>query len=69
MMRGIGVAMLAIGIILLVLGINSSHAVGSKISETFQGTPTNQVIWYFIGAAAVGIPGLFLALFPRSKKA
>jgi uncharacterized membrane protein YbhN (UPF0104 family) len=63
--RIIGVVLLVVGIILLLLGLNASHALGSQISEVVRGTPTHRVIWFYIGAAVTGIPGLFLTLSPR----
>ena len=57
MNKGIGLALLAIGIVLLVFGINASESVGSEVSEFFTGSPTNKAIWLLIGGIAAIIVG------------
>jgi hypothetical protein len=57
----ISVALLAGGIVLIVLGIKASHSIGSDFSRLFSGAPTDKSIWMLIGgivAAAVGAGGL-----------
>ena len=63
MNKAIGIALLAVGVILLVWGINASDSLGSQISETFSGKPTDKSIWLIIGGVASGITGLGLLLF------
>ena len=67
--KAIGIAMLVIGVILVVYGINASDSVQSEVKEAFTGTPTDKSIWLLIGGAAVGIVGLFVALRPASRLA
>ena len=58
-----GAALLAVGIILLVLGFSAADSVGSQVSETFRGTPSDRATWLIVGGAAAtlaGIVGLFL---------
>lgn len=62
--KAIGIAMLVIGVILVVYGINASDSPASEVKEVFTGTPTDKSIWLLIGGAAVGIVGLFVALRP-----
>jgi hypothetical protein len=57
MNKGIGLALLAIGIVLLIFGINASDSFGSDVSRFFTGAPTDKSIWLLIGgvvAATVG---------------
>lgn len=57
----LSLALLAAGIVLIVLGINASHSIGSDFSRLFSGSPTDKSIWMLIGgilAAAVGAGGL-----------
>jgi hypothetical protein len=63
MNKAIGIALLVVGVILLVWGVNASESVGSKISETFTGSPTDKSIWLIIGGVVSGITGLGLLVF------
>jgi hypothetical protein len=59
----IGAALLAVGIILLVLGFSATDSVGSQVSETFRGTPSDRATWLLVGGGAAllaGIAGLAL---------
>ena len=57
MNRAISLALLIIGIVLLIMGINASDSVGSEISEAVQGTPTDRSIWLIVGGIAAAIIG------------
>jgi len=57
MNRAISVALLVVGIILLIMGINASDSVGSELSEAVQGTPSDRSIWLIVGGAAAAIIG------------
>jgi hypothetical protein len=63
MNKAIGIALLVVGVLLLVWGINASDSVGSQISETFTGKPTDKSMWMIIGGVVSGISGLGLLLF------
>ena len=63
MNKAIGIALLVVGVILLVWGINASDSIGSEISETFTGKPTDKSVWMIIGGVVSGITGLGLLLF------
>jgi len=57
----ISLALLAAGIVLIVIGMNASNSVGSSFSRIFTGSPTDKTVWLLIGgvaAAAVGAFGL-----------
>lgn len=62
-----GIALLAVGVILLVMGLNASDSFSSEVSEAFRGTPTDRSIWMILGGAAAGAGGLGLLFFGRSK--
>jgi len=57
MNRAISIALLVVGIILLIMGINASDSVGSELSEAVQGTPSDRSIWLIVGGAAAAIIG------------
>lgn len=63
MNKAIGIALLVVGVILLVWGVNASDSIGSELSETFTGSPTDKSIWLIIGGVVSGITGLGLLLF------
>jgi hypothetical protein len=54
----IGLALLVVGVILLIFGINASDAFGSEVKEVFTGTPTDKSIWLIVGGALLGVLGL-----------
>ena len=68
MNRAIGLALLVVGVILLVLGIQASDSLGSDISNFFSGTPTDKSIWLLVGAAACIVVGLITAVAGRRSK-
>jgi len=54
-------AVLAIGIVLLVLGVIESDSISSDFSRLFTGEPTDKTVWLLIGgglAVIVGLGGL-----------
>jgi hypothetical protein len=70
MNRGIGIALLAVGIILLGYGINASHSFASNVSQTVTGSPTDKTMWLIIsGAAATVLGGVMTLMSGRSGKA
>jgi hypothetical protein len=61
MNRAFSFALLAVGILLIVLGINASNALSSDISRFFTGSPTDKAVWLLAGgvlAAVIGLMGL-----------
>ncbi len=62
MNRGIGIALLAIGIALLVFGINASESFGSEAKRFFTGTPTDKSMWLLIGGIAATTVGAVTTL-------
>lgn len=61
MNKPISIALLAVGVLLIVYGINASNSFTSEISEAFTGSPSNKTIWLLAGgilAAVIGLVGL-----------
>lgn len=58
----VGLAIFALGIVLLIFGFNASQSFGSEVSRLFTGNPSNRAIWMILGGAAAVIVGLLLAL-------
>jgi hypothetical protein len=66
--RIFGFALLVLGIILLVVGLNSSHSMADQISNTFTGRFTDNTTWYIIGGIVLALVGLSISfLGPRGK--
>lgn len=61
MNKGLSLALLVGGIILIIYGISASDSVGSGFSRLFTGAPTDKTIWLLLGgilAAGLGLTGL-----------
>ncbi len=58
----VGLALFALGIVLLVFGFNASHSFSSDLSRAFTGNPTDRSLWLLAGGGAAVVFGLFLAI-------
>lgn len=68
MNKATSIALLAVGVVLVVFGMNASDSVGSDLSRAFTGAPTDKTIWLLVGGIIAGIIGLFgLVGGPRSN--
>lgn len=63
----IGIALAAVGIVLLIMGINASQSLGSDISRFFTGNPTDRSVWLLIGGTAALAAGIGAGFAPLSK--
>jgi divalent metal cation (Fe/Co/Zn/Cd) transporter len=55
-------ALLAVGIVLLVLGITAMNSFGSDVSRFFTGSPTDKAVWMLIGGIVATVAGLGLTM-------
>ena len=62
MNTALGWAIFAVGIVLLVFGVNASNSFGSDVHRFFTGNPTDKSIWLLVGGAAAVVVGLVVAL-------
>lgn len=62
MNRTLGIVLLAAGIILLVVGINSTDSISSDFSRFFTGAPTQKAVWFVIGGVTALIAGSAISL-------
>jgi uncharacterized protein involved in exopolysaccharide biosynthesis len=60
-------ALLVIGIVLLVFGINAHDSVASNAKEIVTGTPTDKSMWLIVGGIAGIIIGGLGSLFRRAQ--
>ena len=64
----VSLALLAGGIILIVIGINATNSFSSDISRLFTGSPTDKAMWMLMGGIIAAIIGLMGTLH-SSKQA
>jgi hypothetical protein len=62
-----GLAILALGVVLLIFGFNASHSFSSDVSRTFTGNPTDKSMWLIIGGAVAVVAGIAVALTGRRR--
>lgn len=67
MNKGIGMALLVIGIVLVVFGFNASDSASSDVSRFFTGAPTNKTLWLLLGGIASVIVGAVMTLRSSGK--
>lgn len=67
MNKGIGIALLVVGIVLVGYGLNASDSASSGISRVFTGAPTNKTLWLLLGGIASAIVGAVLTIRPSGK--
>jgi multisubunit Na+/H+ antiporter MnhB subunit len=58
----VGLAIFALGVVLLIFGFNESHSFSSDVSRFFTGNPSDRSIWMIIGGALAVVAGLVLAI-------
>jgi hypothetical protein len=56
--KGISLALVIVGIILMAWGVNASESLSSGVSRFFTGSPTNKAMWLVIGGIAAVLIGL-----------
>ena len=61
-MNIIGLAVFALGIVLLIFGFNESQSFGSDVSRFFTGNPTDKSMWLIAGGGVAVIAGMVVAL-------
>ena len=67
MNKTLGLALIVVGIVLVIFGINASDSLGSDISRFFSGTPTDKAMWLLLGGMGAGMAGLFLTWTSRKS--
>jgi len=66
MNKVLSIALLIVGIVLIIYGINASNSLGSDVSRFFTGSSTEKTVWLLVGGVVAAIVGLF-GLFRASK--
>jgi hypothetical protein len=66
--RIVGIALLVIGVILLIVGLNASDSIADQLSNTFTGKWTNNTAWYIYGGLGIAVVGLLVVVMGRRGK-
>ena len=59
MNKGMSVALLVVGIVLIVWGVSASESFSSDVSRAFTGSPSDKAVWLLVGGIVAAIVGLF----------
>ena len=54
----ISLALLAGGVVLIVVGINATNSFNSDVAKFFTGSPTDKAVWMLIGGIVAAVVGL-----------
>jgi hypothetical protein len=57
MNKGTAIALLVVGVILLIFGLDAYHSASSGVSQAVTGAPSDKAIWLLIGGAIAAIVG------------
>lgn len=63
--RLVGLVLLILGIVLLIFGINATHAIGERAVETVTGKYSEGTMWYIVGGIVGIVAGGALLIFGR----
>ena len=59
MNKGLSVALLIVGIVLIVWGVNAMESFSSDLSRIFTGSPSDKAVWLLVSGTVAAIVGLF----------
>lgn len=62
MQNVIGIALLVVGVVLIIFGMQASASLGSRLSELFTGAPSDRTIWLLLAGVLAAIIGLGMVL-------
>ena len=58
----VSLALLAGGIVLMIIGINATNSFSSDVSRFFTGSPTDKAVWMLLGGTVAAVVGLVSTL-------
>ena len=67
MNKGIGIALVVVGVALIIHGSNASNSVSSDFSRAFTGAPTDKAMWLLLGGCAAAIVGAVVTFLPSRR--
>ena len=59
MNKGLSIALLVVGILLIIWGMSASDSFSSGVSRVFTGSPTDKAIWLLVGGIVASVAGFF----------
>jgi hypothetical protein len=62
MNRAVGLALLAVGVLLIVWGLTSADSISSELSEFFQGRPSKESMWFLLGGVVLAVIGAVVSM-------
>lgn len=62
-----GIAMLVVGIVLVVVGLNASDSIADQVSNTVTGKYTDRTTWYILGGILLAVVGGLAAAVPAGR--
>jgi hypothetical protein len=68
MNRAVGIALLVVGVVLIIFGMNAAESLGSRLSRLLTGTPSDKAIWLLVAGIAAAIIGLIMTLAGRQSR-
>ena len=60
--RILGVLLLAVGVVLIIIGVVASRSLADNLSSFFRGRLTDHTLWYIFGGIASAVVGFVLAI-------
>ena len=61
----VGIALLVVGVVLFIFGMQASASLGSRLSELFTGAPSDRTLWLLVAGVVAAILGLGMLLVGR----
>ncbi|HEX6886344.1 MAG TPA: DUF3185 family protein [Planctomycetota bacterium] len=65
--RILGVVLLALGLFLLIFGLNASESVTDTVKEGLTGRFTDKTMWYIIGGGVMAVAGAAMTFFGSDR--
>lgn len=62
-----GIALVVIGVVLFIVGLNASDSISDRLSNFFTGHFTDSTVWYMVAGVASVVVGVLLASFGGRK--
>jgi len=58
----VSIALVIVGVVLIIFGVQATDSFSSDVSRFFTGSPTNKAVWMLIGGIVAAIVGLTMTL-------